>query len=311
MGGIGIALRDNNHINYLNPASYTAIDSMSFLFDFGIMGNYTYTESNIGNDPFYGMSMDHLALSFPITKWWGASIGVLPYSKVGYSIKEVYDDDINIGLTDYLYTGNGGVNQLYLGTAVSLFKNLSLGVNFKYLFGSIDLSRSVGFPTQNTRSFTEVQSTTIIDDFIVDLGLQYSHDFNEKYNLTLGVIFDNKTSVSAENRVLKTNTFPGSPTPINDSTLLDPKFIIEEDFQKGNILIPAFAVGRTQELGSHGRVLVVARLATALGLPLGQDLVDAVMIERCVAANAENDARVSANSGEPVVGFVQGRGRRV
>jgi len=238
MGGVGMALRDNNHINYLNPASYTAIDSMSFLFDFGIMGNYTYTETNNGNDRFYGMSMDHLALSFPITKWWGASVGVLPYSKVGYSIKEVYDDDINIGLTDYLYTGNGGVNQLYLGTAIRLFKNLSLGVNFKYLFGSIDLARSVGFPTRGTRSFTEVRSTTIVSDFIVDLGLQYSHDFNEKYNLTLGVIFDNKTSVSAENRVLKTNTFPGSPTQINDSTFLDPAFIIEEDNQKGNIVIP-------------------------------------------------------------------------
>ena len=238
MGGVGMALRDNNHINYLNPASYTAIDTMSFLFDFGIMSNYTYTETNQGNDPFYGMGMDHLAFSFPITKWWAASVGVLPYSKVGYSIKEVNDEDFNIGLTDYLYTGNGGVNQLNLGTAVSLFNRLSLGINFKYLFGSIDLKRSVRFPANETRSFTEVESRTIVSDFILDLGLQYSHDFNDKYNLTLGVIFDNRTSVSAKNSVLKTNTFPGSPTQINDSTILDPTFIIEQDNQKGNIVIP-------------------------------------------------------------------------
>ena len=157
MGGVGIALRDNNHINYLNPASYTAQDSMSFLFDFGIMGNYFYSETSLENDQYYGMNMDHLAMSFPITKWLSASVGVLPYSKVGYSIKED-DYDPNIGFIDYLYKGNGGINQLYLGMAVEFYDRLSLGVNFKYLFGSIDLTRSVSFPLDRERSFTSITS---------------------------------------------------------------------------------------------------------------------------------------------------------
>ncbi|KKL47046.1 hypothetical protein LCGC14_2339460, partial [marine sediment metagenome] len=75
MGGAGIAFRDNNQINYLNPASYTAIDTMSFLFDFGLMGHYTYTETGSVTDDFYGMSMDHLAFAFPVTKWMAASVG--------------------------------------------------------------------------------------------------------------------------------------------------------------------------------------------------------------------------------------------
>ena len=238
MGGIGLALRDNNHINYLNPASYTAQDSMSFIFNFGIMGNYTYSETSLGNDEFSSMNMDHLAMSFPITKWWGASIGVLPYSRVGYSIKdENYETDI--GFIDYIYTGNGGLNQLYIGTSVILFNSLSLGVNFKYMFGSIDLTRSVNFPIEDyPHSFTEVESRTIINDFLIDLGMQYSHDFSEKFNLTLGVIFDNKTNISAESRILKKNVFPGSVAPINDSTILDPTFILEETTTLGNIVIP-------------------------------------------------------------------------
>ncbi len=237
MGGIGIALRDNNHINYLNPASCTALDTMSFLFDFGFMGNYINSKTSLGNDEYYGMNMDHLAMSFPITKWWFASVGVLPYSKVGYSIKEE-DYDQNIGFIDYIYTGNGGINQLYLGTAVEFFNCFSLGANFKYLFGSIDLSRSVDFPLDANRSHAEIESRTIINDFLIDLGMQYSRDFSEKYNITLGIIFDNKTKVSAENRILKQNIFPGSPTPINDSTILDPTFILEETTIKGNIVIP-------------------------------------------------------------------------
>jgi hypothetical protein len=237
MGGTGIGFRDNRYINYLNPASCTAIDTLSFLFDFGIMGNYTLSKMSGGSNAFYGVNMDHLALAFPITKWWAASISVLPYTKVGYSIKEE-DYDKNIGFIDYLYTGNGGVNQLNLGTSIELFKRLSIGANFKYLFGSIDLTRSVSFPSDETRSSADIVSRTIISDFIVDMGLQYSQDFLDKCNLTVGVIFDNKTNISAENRVVKRNLFPGSTVAINDSTTLSPTFVVDESTLKGNIVIP-------------------------------------------------------------------------
>lgn len=36
MGGIGIALQDNNTIYFSNPASYSSLDTNSFIFDFGL-----------------------------------------------------------------------------------------------------------------------------------------------------------------------------------------------------------------------------------------------------------------------------------
>ncbi len=36
MGGIAFGLRDGSQINPLNPASYTAIDSLTFLFEGGV-----------------------------------------------------------------------------------------------------------------------------------------------------------------------------------------------------------------------------------------------------------------------------------
>ena len=39
MGGVGIATRNRKHINYLNPASITARDSLSFMADFGLVQN--------------------------------------------------------------------------------------------------------------------------------------------------------------------------------------------------------------------------------------------------------------------------------
>jgi hypothetical protein len=237
MGGIGLSLRDNNYINYLNPASYSAQDSMSFLFDFGLTAHYTYTESSKLNDTYYGANFDHLALSFPVTKWWSASAGVRPYSKVGYSIiDEEYDQDI--GFINYLYSGNGGLSQLFLGTAVQIFNGLSIGANFKYIFGSIDLNRAVQFPREDYFSYTEVESRTIVSDFLIELGLQYTQRLGEKSSVTLGVILDNKSRISAENRVVKKNTFPGSANNINDSTQISPLIILEEFSTQGNIVIP-------------------------------------------------------------------------
>ena len=38
MNGLGIAYRDHAQVNHLNPASYSAIDSLSFIFDLGLSG---------------------------------------------------------------------------------------------------------------------------------------------------------------------------------------------------------------------------------------------------------------------------------
>ena len=40
MGGTAIGLRSPNHINLNNPASYTAFDSSSFVFEGGVVFNY-------------------------------------------------------------------------------------------------------------------------------------------------------------------------------------------------------------------------------------------------------------------------------
>ena len=36
MGGVAYGLRDKYQVNFANPASYTAIDSLTFIFDGGI-----------------------------------------------------------------------------------------------------------------------------------------------------------------------------------------------------------------------------------------------------------------------------------
>ena len=42
MGGVAAAMRDNGNINYLNPASYTALDTTRLYFQFGVTGEYAH-----------------------------------------------------------------------------------------------------------------------------------------------------------------------------------------------------------------------------------------------------------------------------
>lgn len=35
MNGVGLGFREHNQVNFINPASYSAVDSLSFIFDVG------------------------------------------------------------------------------------------------------------------------------------------------------------------------------------------------------------------------------------------------------------------------------------
>lgn len=68
MGGVGVAFRDNNTIFVSNPASYSSLDTNSFIFDFGIdysMNLLTDGESKYSSDD---VNFDHFLIGFPWLK---------------------------------------------------------------------------------------------------------------------------------------------------------------------------------------------------------------------------------------------------
>lgn len=108
MGGVGYAMNSGRQINVMNPASYAAIDSLTFLFDMGVDCSMLWTREGekFGRD-FTG-GLDYITMQVPLTKWLGASLGVLPYSSVGYQ----FGGKIDNGADERV--GSGGLNQLYL-----------------------------------------------------------------------------------------------------------------------------------------------------------------------------------------------------
>ena len=238
-GFTGIALRSNKAINYLNPASYTAQDSMSFLFDFGLSASQTKYTTNALEAELNNMTFHHLGIAFPITKWWNGSVGVTPFSSVGYDIIDEQGDP-NIGLIDYHFTGTGGINRFYMGSSVVLFERVSIGFNYSYLFGLIENTQSVNFPADYSAfSGTTVEDRLLTKDGILNFGIQYHEEFKDKYFLTLGAIYDSKTSLSTDRTKIIMNSFPGVGAAIGDTAIISPIYELDRYEDSGEIIYPS------------------------------------------------------------------------
>jgi hypothetical protein len=96
MGGASLASRNNQQINISNPASYTAVDSLAFMFEFGVRGKFANYSNDISSMNALDANFSYFAMNFQITNWMATSIGLTPYSDVGYDV-EINDEVENVG----------------------------------------------------------------------------------------------------------------------------------------------------------------------------------------------------------------------
>lgn len=189
MSGVSLGLRDPQIINFTNPASYTAFDSLSFVFEGGFYMNSTSLRTTDFTEESTSASMTHLLFGFPITRWWKSSFGLLPYSQVGY---QVFSDDISddVGKVRHRYEGSGGVNQFYFGNGFKPFEFLSVGVNVAYLFGTIEKYQYISFPDSIYYLGTKTSNLTTIGDFAFNFGLQGHIPLKNDLRLNIGATFN-------------------------------------------------------------------------------------------------------------------------
>jgi uncharacterized protein YfiM (DUF2279 family) len=189
MGGVGYAMRSGRQINFMNPASYAASDSLTFLFDMAGNIQSLHTSENAETGTNFTGALDYISLQVPITKWLGAAAGLVPFSQVGYS----FSDDITYGTN--AHTGSGGINQLFVGFGVKPFKGLTLGANISYLFGTITNDTYVYTDGTNTTSATTLFERVIeVRDYNLRFGVQYGLHLNADNAVTIGAVYSPKKS---------------------------------------------------------------------------------------------------------------------
>jgi len=173
LGGSAIALQNDTltpfFINALNPASYASIRLTTF--EAGAFNNTTMLRDDANSSVKNAASLEYISLAVPFTRWWSGCFGLMPYSSVGYKISDQKTID-SVGTVNYLYQGTGGINRLYFGNAIRI-KNLYLGVNVSYLFGSMNYVERDLF-SDGISYNTKITNSTTVNDIYFDYGLQYT-----------------------------------------------------------------------------------------------------------------------------------------
>lgn len=198
MGGIGYGLRSPKQINPLNPASYSSMDSMTFILDFGIAAQFSRFDDGTNKQNNTNGNFEYVALQFPVYKGIAMSVGLLPYSYVGYDFGSVNEVNGLDGGTQYRqqFLGTGGLNELYAGVSVDLWKKrLAVGANFGYLFGNIQHEKDLQIFENNAIVVSDWRRITV-RDIKMDFGVQYTQPLSKKEHLTIGAVFSPKNTLS-------------------------------------------------------------------------------------------------------------------
>ncbi|MBA6155734.1 hypothetical protein H3Z83_04240 [Tenacibaculum sp. S7007] len=189
MGGIGVALKDTHHLNFINPAANADLRVATY----AIGGSLTFLtlkdseESQTGNST----NLRYIALGFPIGKKAGLSVGLQPFSSVGYSLLDNKNaDDVN------LFRGEGGTNKIYGSFGMYVCEGFSLGIETAFIFGNID--NSILNQRSNVALATKHQESLNIRGGQFKFGTQYKKELKNKLQLNAGASITLATDLSTK-----------------------------------------------------------------------------------------------------------------
>ena len=237
LGQTGIALRSPSHINYTNPASYGAFDSLSFVFEGGFSAESVRLTSRFQSTSRSYASLGYLSFGFPITKWWKTALGLVPFSDVGYNVLST-EESPSAGTILTLYSGSGGINRFFWGNAFNITKDLSVGVNVSYLFGNATRESVVVFFDSLHSMDYKIDNYVTTGDFYFNFGAQYRIRLKSDKSIILGAVFAPNTNLTAHASALAQTYL------ISNTGVEYPKDTIAVvNAYKGSILLPWTAGG--------------------------------------------------------------------
>ena len=242
IGGVGYARAKNNEVNFSNAASYSAVDTQSFIFNIGFNTQWHKIHNNEAESKAYVAGISNISFSFPLFRRLKMGISLAPFSSVDYSASDTILGDIN-----YLkkYTGEGNIDRVIVGLAYQPLKsgnnNLSIGFNGIYYFGSVNRLVDLKFlnTVPDTRGLlhdttgffnTYTKNEYNVSSLGFEIGLQYFHVTGDKV-MGIGLNFQPSYKLGTDNkRMFYTYYTSSSSDNVQDT--------VQYSKSKGNITMP-------------------------------------------------------------------------
>ena len=242
MGGVANAMSGNCILNPANPASYTAIDSLSFLFDAGFYIKAATFSTNKTTANGSNASFDYASVGLSATKRWKMGFGIMPYANREYNVITEHND---LGSYRVAFQGEGGLNRVFFANGVKITKDLSIGVTASFIFGTLFDNTSIYYPDSTAFLNGKRSIDMRVNDFKLDYGVLYRLPIS-KYNITIGATYSQGSKIASKRDIFIRSMFKGFENQI-ESPIDTLKYIENENV---NINIPGgFGLGITFDKG--------------------------------------------------------------
>lgn len=231
MGGVGIGLRAGTYANSLNPASYSAVDSLTMLFDVGVSGQITNFKEGNAKRNANNADFEYAVATFRLRKALGMTVGLLPYTNIGYS----YTSSTPIGsstTSNGTYSGSGGIHQALVGLGWNPLKGFSIGVNASYLWGSYERTVAIASSDTYVNTLTRTYGATVTS-YKLDMGVQYEFSLGKADRMVLGAVYGLGHKLGCDPTMTTTITNPQTSTSTPTSLTATDALSIPHSFGVG------------------------------------------------------------------------------
>lgn len=208
LANTGIAYRSNRFLINNNPASFSGLTDQYFTMEIGLRGqyiNYAGNQVTVASTESADITFRKLILGIKLTKHWGSSIGLLPYSTQNYEFQAPYDiSGTTIQIANHYYQGHGSVNRAYWANSYEFFHHLSIGVDASYIFGQLNQNDII---QSGPNGSTLVSSTnnTNLQNLYLTYGMQLYGRVGKNWNYSIGGTYSTKTALLAASTKLVLN----------------------------------------------------------------------------------------------------------
>ena len=245
MGGVQTAFISASQLNPGNPASYAAINQTTF--DVGGKGTRLGVTSGGSTATTSFAYLKNISFAVPVSKKWKSSIGLLPYTRLGYNLNATETTD-GFGSVDYTYNGSGSINKVYFGNSLTLKRDslnvLAVGAHVNFLFGQLEKTRVVS-PSDVLNAFNIQNINTVnITGFDADFGAFYLRKLG-KSRVIVAATYGLGSNVNASLSEYTFSLSGGTTQFVEDS------IEVIEDVEQKLKMPSSFGVGLTYEYGTR------------------------------------------------------------
>ena len=192
MGGLSVAYADGQTVNFTNPASFSNLRIVTYDFGISIDARTLRSAKPANKYNSTNFSPTYLAIGMPLNnkRGLGISFGFRPITRISYSV--VKNERLNsINPSDSiqtLFSGTGGLNQVYVGVGKKWKNGLSIGGMTGLHFGRKDNSTKRVFINDTVAYYkANYQTITSFNGAFITGGVQYQTLLDSSKNLNKGM----------------------------------------------------------------------------------------------------------------------------